>query len=363
MEKRPCISVGQMFAMLFVSRMVVTMTYGTLLIGDSDIWDHLISAIISLALTFLFVLPIYALYSLDEKMNVFDNSRDLMGKFGYAFILIYVLYFLIITLHTLSIFESFVSNAVNPPISIPLLSIFLLFSACYGAYKGLEAIARTATFIIVATVISLIFLVASLFSSIETINFKPLMYEGYDSVMEGTLYMVSQSSCLAAMGILLPTAKGNKKSGLILWNLGVYGSFAVMIAMVIGTMGDFASTQLFPVYTAASIGKFGSLQHLDSLYLGIWMAGIFLKTSLFLLLASEGIQKIWGENIRKKFILILSGLFAVSMIFIGNFSFLKSKAITEFLFFFLILNVVVIPVTLILLKKRKLNKEEKIFEK
>ena len=63
MEKRPSISVGQIFSMLFISRMVVSMTYGTLLIGDSDIWDHLISAPISFLLTFL-SLAIFLIISL-----------------------------------------------------------------------------------------------------------------------------------------------------------------------------------------------------------------------------------------------------------------------------------------------------------
>ena len=63
MEKRPCISVGQMFSLLFISRMVITITYGTLLIGDSDIWDHLISAVLSFLATFIIILPIYKLFS------------------------------------------------------------------------------------------------------------------------------------------------------------------------------------------------------------------------------------------------------------------------------------------------------------
>ena len=163
MEKRPCISVGQMFSLLFVSRMVITITYGTLLIGDSDIWDHLISAGISFLATFLIILPIYKLFSMDKKMNIFDNFRDLMGKFGYAFILIYVFYFIVITFHTLTIFNNFISNAINPPLSIPLLSVFLLLSSCYGAFKGLEALGRTCTFIIVATILSFTFLAFSLF--------------------------------------------------------------------------------------------------------------------------------------------------------------------------------------------------------
>ena len=88
-------------------------------------------------------------------------------------------------------------------------------------------------------------------------------------------------------------------------------------------MGDFVTTQLFPVYTATSIGKFGSLRHLDCLYLGIWISGIFLKTSLFLLLASEGIKKIWGEKIRKGFIIVFGVLSSILVFFIGNFKILK----------------------------------------
>ena len=363
MEKRPCISVGQMFSLLFVSRMVITITYGTLLIGDSDIWDHLISACISFFATFLIILPIYKLFSMDKKMNIFDNFRDLMGKFGYAFILIYVFYFIVITFHTLNIFNSFISNAINPPLSIPLLSVFLLLSSCYGAFKGLEALGRTCTFIIVATVLSFIFLAISLFSSIETINFKPFMYESCESVYEGFFYMISQSSCLAAMAVLFPMAKGSKIKAIIFWNMGVYLSFVVIIALVVGTMGDFVETQLFPVYTAASIGKFGSLRHLDCLYLGIWISGIFLKTSLFLLLASEGIKKIWGEKVRRGFIIVFGILSSVLVFFIGNLKTLREISITNFLFIFLILIVVIFPIILIILKKRKLLKEEKIFEK
>lgn len=362
MEKRPCISVGQMFTMLFVSRMVITITYGNLLIGKSDIWDHLISAAISFFVVFLLIIPIYKLFSMDKFMNIFDNMRDLMGKAGYIFILIYVAYFMVVTLHTLTIFDDFISNAVNPPISLPLLSIFLLLSSCYGAYKGIEALARTCTFIMIATVLSLLFLGISLISSIETINFKPLMYEGFKSVEEGALYMISQSSCLVSMGVLFPLAKGNKLKGFLLWNLGVYLTFAVIITLAVGTMGDFIETQLFPIYTAASIGKFGSFRHLDSLYLGIWISGIFMKTSLFMLLSAEGIKKIWGEKVRRIFIISVGILFSAATFFMGSLGELKKSSITMFLLLLLILCTVLIPLILIILKKRKLSKEEKILE-
>lgn len=358
MEKRPSISVGQVFSMLFISRMVVSMTYGTLLIGDSEIWDHTVSAIAAFLITFLLLWPIYKLFCMDKKMNLLDNARELMGKAGWFFIILYIIYYLLISFHTLAIFNNFIINTVNPPISLPLLSIILLFSSCYGAYKGVEALVRTAGFIFIATLISIIFLGVSLIPSVETINFIPIFYNGAESFFEGLEYMISQSACIPALAVLFPLAKGNYKKGIIWWNAGIYAVFVVIILLITGTMGDFASTQLFPVYTAAGIGKFGSFRHLDVIYFGIWISGIFLKLSLFLLLAGEGVKNMFGEKYRKISIIIFSVLMAAFPIFYENFSILREPFVTGFLFIYLIVLSIVVPTILIIIKKIPRKKEK-----
>ncbi len=353
MEKRPAISVSQLFCLLFISRMVVSMTYGNILIGDSEIWDHLISAPISALLTFVILIPIYWLFLMDKKMNVLDNLREVCGKLGFWLVAIYVFYFLIVSVHTVSVFEKFIFNAINPPISVPFLTALLLFSSCYGAYKGIEAISRASGLIFVFTVFAMIFFLISLIPSIEPINYKPLMYCGTQSVFEGIKLLISQSSCVPAMAILLPMAKGNHKKGIIIWNMGVYFVFVSLILLVMGTMGDFSQTQLFPVYTAAGIGKFGSFKHLDSLYLGIWISGIFIKLSLFLMLTGEGIKKIWGEQVRKRSILIFGFLISVMSFFSDKLELLSSPFMTSFLIWFLIIISVIIPLVLIIIRRQK----------
>lgn len=362
MEKRPAITVSQLFSVLFISRMVVSMTYGNILIGDSELWDHIISAVISMFLTWIILIPTYKLFAMDKKMNVFDNLRDICGKFGFIIIGVYILYFLLVGLHTVSVFEKFIFNAINPPISIPFLTVLLLFSSCYGAYKGLEAICRASGLIFLFTVFAMIFFLISLISSIEPINYKPLMYEGYESVCEGIALLISQSMCIPAMAVLLPLSKGDHKKGIIIWNIGVYFVFAALIFLVVGTMGDFSVTQLFPVYAAAGIGKFGSFKHLDSIYLGVWISGIFIKLSLFLLLAGEGVKKIWGEKIRKRSILIFGFLISVTSFFSDKLELLSSGYITNYFIVFLIIISVLVPIVLIVLKARKKRKGEIVIE-
>ncbi|MBR2579270.1 MAG: hypothetical protein IKE41_03960, partial [Clostridia bacterium] len=128
---------------------------------------------------------------------------------------------------------------------------------------------------------------------------------------------------------------------------------AALIMLVAGTMGDFAETQLFPVYTAAGIGKFGSFKHLDSVYLGIWISGIFIKLSLFLMLTGEGIKKIWGEQVRKKSIIVFGFLISATSFFSDKLELLSSTFMTNFLIWFLILISVVIPLVLVFIRLQK----------
>ncbi len=123
-------------------------------------------------------------------------------------------------------------------------------------------------------------------------------------------------------------------------------------------MGDFVKTQLFPVYTASGIGKFGSFQHLDSLYLGIWTSGIFIKLSLFLMLAGEGVKKIFGEKARKISVLIFSAVLVTLTFFTENYNISTAMFSTEFLLWSLGLIVVLIPLILIIgkaIRRRKIG--------
>lgn len=363
MEKRKAITSSQLFVMLFVSCMVVSMTYGNVFVGSSELWDHIISALMALFATWLILVPIYRLFLIDEKMNVFDNAGDLCGKFGFIIIGVYTFYFLVISVHTLSIFEKFITGSINPPISVPLLSILLIVSSCYGAYKGIEALARTSGFIFVAMTLLIIFFILSLLPAVEPINCKPFMYDGQGYVFEGLKFMISQSSCIPALAVLMPMAKGKCKKGIIFWNLGIYIIFAALVYLIIGTMGDFAVTQLFPVYTAAGIGKFGSFKHLDSVYLGIWISGIFIKLSLFLMLAGEGFKKIFGEKFRKISVVIFSGMLVIFAFFENKLNFISGELFENILLWFLLALAVVIPTFLIILKvikaRRRFVKIEK----
>lgn len=358
MAKKLVISVSQMFSLLFISRLVVEITYSGVMSEGNNLWDHVLSAGISFIVVFLLVLPIYILFSMDKSMNILDNSCFVLGKFGYLISIIYSVYFLFICVHTLSLFKVFLVNVINPPISIFLLLISMSAAACYGAYKGVEGLARTAGIVLIFIGLSVIFIGVSLFTDMDSINFGPFLYKGNESMISGVMFMISRSSCIPAMALLLPFAKGDAKKGIIVWNISVYALIAAVVVLMVGAMGDFIQTQLFPVYTAASIARIGSLEHLDALYLGIWTMGIFIKLSLFLMLSGECVKKLIGEKGRKISVITFGLFIALSGYFTNKNNIISGIFSTDFLLWSMLTTGVIIPIICIILRKIKLKRRE-----
>lgn len=296
MTEKQVITMPQLFCMLFISRMVVDITYTPYLAGGGEVWDHVLSAAISWILTFIMVLPVYFLYRRQPSMTLADQAYFLMGKAGYAVSAVYALYFLIMSCYTLSMFEVFVTNAMSPQISLPMLTLAILATSCYGAFKGIEALARTSGFILVVLCASIIFLICALFPQVDTVNYPPFMLNGPQQTIGGVLLMLSRTACIPAMAMLLPLAKGSAKSGIFVWNTSVHLLTGILLTLMVGALGEFLQTQLFPVYAAASVAEIGVFKRMDALYLGIWTAGLFLKTALFLVLFSMCVRRIWGER-------------------------------------------------------------------
>lgn len=355
MAKRLVISVPQMFSLLFISRLVVEITYSGVMADGNSLWDHILSAGISFIVVFLLIIPVYFLFSMDKSMDIIDNSYLLLGKFGYLVSAIYAVYFLFICVQTLSLFKIFLVNVINPSIPIFLLLITMSLAACYGAYKGVEGLVRTAGVILVFIVSSLVFIGISLFTDIDIVNLKPFLYNGTESMLGGIMFMISRSSCIPAMAILFPMAKGDAKKGIIVWNTSIYALIAIVIVLMVGAMGDFIQTQLFPVYTAASIARIGSLEHLDALYLGIWTMGIFIKMSLFLMLSGECMKKIVGEKVGKISVIIFGLLIAISGYSINKNNIVSGIFSTNFLLWSMIITGVILPIICIVLRVIKLK--------
>jgi len=351
MIKKTVITAPQLFNMLFISRSLVNLTYNPVIyISGENIFDYIISSLISFLLNFILILPVYFLYKLDKNSDIIEKFTFIFKKTGIIFAFIYIIYFLLVNCYSLSSFNIFMTNAMNPDISAWLVSISVVLAACYGANKGIEGLARTCGVVLVMIIISLVFLICALLPEVDEINYTNFFQDGFLQSSKGILMNISQNFCIPALGILLPMAKGNIKKNIFFWNFYIHVIWINVIFLLVGSLGDYLKTQIFPVYTAVSISKIGALKRLDAIYLGLWTMALFCKISLFLFLISQIFNKLFGEK-AKKISLYSSACFIIifSSIFFEN-NFLYNL---NFLFIFNILTAFILPGILLLIFKNK----------
>lgn len=336
MKSKSVITTTQMFILLFVSRITSNIAYTPMVSKTNNILDFTVSALISFVLTLVMLIPAYLISKKTHTLNLLDYSYEVMGKFGSIFAIVIGLYFLFTCVYSLTMFDVFVGNIASPELSLGVLSVAILVAAYYGATKGIEAIARTSGIIFVLILIAIVFISSALIPKIDPINFEPIMYNGVSSVTNGVLLMLSQSVCIPAIMMLLTYVKGNMKKGMLWWSVAIYASYMVVIVIIVGALGDYLKSQTFPVYSAASTAEIGVLKNLDSLYIGIWTSGLFIKITLFLYLFALCIEKLFGKKASKivtflggiviaaastmmsEFKYIFSGLFNLNLLFIAT---------------------------------------------
>lgn len=284
------ITVFQLFSIFFISRVLLNLIYTSDYSADKTMWNYVISCGVSLAATVVLCLPAYCWAKNNNGALITDNG--ILGKLP-AFI--YSLYFVLAGGYTLLSFEDFLRESVNPDISIVFITVLIVAFAAYGAYKGIEALARCSVIILVAATLAMIFLVVTLMQKLHAVNYPPLFENGFAPVFEGIKIMLARSFSVPCLAVLLPYTVGKRLKGTVIWSIALYATAAVIITVVTGVLGSFAETQSFPVYTAARIAEYGVLQRLDFIYLGICTAGMFVKIALFLLIISICAERTSGD--------------------------------------------------------------------
>lgn len=348
------VSVCQLFIMLFISRMVVNVTYSSYNSDIATLRYGMVSALFALVATLLMSIPVFLMYKTNNGRTVTDNSYFLFKKWGAIIAVVYGLYFLWVLINTLSQFNIMVTNVLNPTSSVFILSLAVIIASMYGAYKGIEALGRASTILFFFIVIALIILLCTLLPQTDYLNIEPVTLQDTGSITETALSMISKNSCIPALAILLPFAKGNTKKGVVWWTIAVYLSTALLILIIVAVLGDYLETQIFPVYSITALASLGVTKRLDGLFLGVWTAGMFVKISLFMYLLSACVKRVFGDVISRWSILICGALVLGASLTIsakdGLFEMVFNKNIMLFLTLF---TGVVIPLVLSVVNKFK----------
>lgn len=339
--KRDKVAPISIFFLLYISRIVVSLTSAQSVTTGIMQTDILMSILISMGITLILSIP--AIFCYIKHKSPFDIKW--VGLF-------YSLYFIFLAGVNISRFSYFASTTLNPDAKAWVFSIIIVACACYGAYLGIEGLSRFSAFAFILLAAAILVAVFCNIRNFEVINLYPVIHNDSDKILKNVIYMTSSSSELILFLCLSRKVNG-KALKPFLWSIvAAFCTIFILFLFVIGVMGDAASLQAFPLYTLFQLAKVGLLERIDVLHISFWIFGIFIKSVL--LIYCSGIAFPLMKNSTKCIIssvltLILSILLTeyVSVVTVSPFAY-----VIPFVIF-----CVMIPILTLIFKKRNYGDE------
>lgn len=297
LQEQTKISTAQLICLMTVSSVTLMITCNASFLGGDNLVDNLLSCGIAFLCNFILVIPVFLLMRRRSDCNLLLQSETAGKWLLYCISIFYILYFLIIDLQYLATFQFFLGNVFHPAVPTWIFSVMIVLAAVYSAFKGLEAMSRTSVLLLILVLLGISVIGVLLFSDLHTQNFTPLLYDGPQQTLLGTAFYLSGSSCIATYAILFSTANGKRKLGFCIWNGITFVVAAFLLFLIIGTLGSFANLQLFPLYSAATMANLGTFQRMDSVFICIWLIGLFLKLAIDLYCISLCVNQISSKRL------------------------------------------------------------------
>lgn len=352
------IGAGQLFGLLLVSRLSVALTFPFDRVGSFNNCEW-VASIIFFPFLLLLLIPSYILYKKTGRsplLSAFEHS-PLTGK---IFSAVFCLFFLLGTAVSLSRFNIFMtstSGADQSPLFFPLL---LIIPSFYAAYKGIEAISRTACIVLAAGFISIAIIILAVLPQMDMLNISSTRFYKKDEIIDLIEVFISNTSEAVAYSLLLPRVRGKIGGASVLLAAACSVGMFVIFFSVNAVFGQLTAAENFPFYALADIAELGQLKRLSALHASAWILGLFIKCALFLRLACDCAERIFKS--RKLFPLCLAGgilTFAAGVILSGNLPVSKSLVFSRITLIAVVLLAVVFPLIFTLLSKNTADSLQK----
>ncbi|MEI7024203.1 endospore germination permease [Paenibacillus sp. y28] len=279
------ISSGQMGVLLYpaiIATAVLAVPSITMKLAGHDMWMSPIWALPSALGTLLIAFRLNRHY---PGKSFVESSYSILGSVGgRLFGLLYMFYLPHLNGIILREYGEFILSTVlsHTPLFVVMGTLMLICAV--NVRSGIEVIGRSGQLLVGLMVVLLTLILLLLVPEMEPEQFLPFMEKGVKPSFLGAISPASWFSEYILVSFLLPFVSDRSKAlRASLRSVGFV--LASMLAVNISCLllfGDTTDSYVYPVMIAARFISFADfLQHLEALIVAIWVAGIFVKISLF----------------------------------------------------------------------------------
>ena len=305
MTKKNTVTVGQIYTLLFISRISLVIIYSVFVSGIGSIWNFLIPLMISMVISILMMIPVNVFYGKSREKSVCGISVEQSGKIGYVIPILYAIYFLFSCVYAVKALEYFLDMLLPDGIDSKIIISILTIACIYASVKGIEALSRMSALVLGFMFLAVILLFVYLIQGFSSENMIPFEYVTFNGVTDGIIFIISRMNTSAALNVLIPSTKGKLWKSSIIWSVMTFLFMVFMLLLFRGAIGDYLDSRKLSVYQA--IEGAGSLQRLNPFFIFVTMCSIFCNISVLLFALSESIKTIFKDEF-VKIISVISGV-------------------------------------------------------
>ncbi len=276
------IGAGQFFLLIFLSRVVLTLTYsinsGGHTISNADWFAALFMPLV------LAVMGIPAFWFIRScgGRDLCDLAFTLGNGAGKALSFLYGSLFLLLTFTPVARFSFFVTSTMQTEKGEWFFPILIMGAVTFGAVKGIQALARTGAVLAVIGTVAITTILLALLPRMDWLNIYNPLSDGLGEVGKSVLLLIGNSLEISMIYMLAPYVKGSITKAYIGYCITAPLMLFLVLFTVMAVLGPYATLQLFPFYSVAGIAKIGELTNLSALEASVWIVGVFAKCSLYL---------------------------------------------------------------------------------
>jgi spore germination protein KB len=231
--------------------------------------------------------------------TLFQYSETILSKWpGKAVGLIYVFGFIHINAIIVREFGDFITTSFMPNTPISVFNFSLLFLAAWAVIAGLEAIARMNEFIILLVVSFLLLIILLSTPNWDVSNFLPFFSRGPMPILKAAAVPAAWHGEIVVLGVILPfmTRPGR---AFLAGSMALFASAFLLTLGVLGALAVFGPELVasfrFPLHLfTRTINLGGILARFEVVVMITWVAGVFIKTSVFYYCAALGMAQLFG---------------------------------------------------------------------
>lgn len=314
MELTPKITPFQFYTMLFLSRVFAMVTYIASFRAQLSTTDEVIMSLIMGGFLIITSIPSAVFIKKDNKSSLITRASCVSTIFSKVLCIIFFaecLYFGIITSVRFGIFTG---SVMFPDINITFFVFIMLAASSYIAYKGIEAMGRSAVIILIPVFIALIFVFATQSKQFDLLNFTSPFSSNLEDMFSSGVYTCARTGELAFVTLLTPYVKNQKSKHLFRWIFAILVTILITEILISGVLGNFAGTQLFSMYAMSVLAEFGFIERLDALITCLWLLCATVKIAITIFLCETLLSAFFGKRKQILFIVISASLIFIATI-------------------------------------------------